>query len=403
MALDTTSYAYALKTLYPDKRVETMAYKDNPFYAFVPKNQKFFGENRVVPVIYGDPQGRSAVFATAQANKDNHRGVKFTITRASDYSLASITSEVIEASANDSGALMQASKTEMDGAFNSIIRSCAIALYGSGTGVIGQISSAAIAGSTVVLAQPDDITNFEVGQKLQLSATDGGGALRSAGATMTVATVDRSAGTFTTVAGVVASIAAAAPLDYIIQQGDYDAKLKGLAAWLPSAAPGATPFFGVARNVDTTRLGGVRYDGSGVPVDEALIEGAYRVGREGGTPSHCFLNYAQFANLQKALGSKVEYTDLSVGEIGFRGIVVHGPKKPIQVFADQNCPKGVAYLLQLDSWTLHSLGQVPKILNLDGLDMLREASSDGYEFRIGYRAQLACNAPGFNARITLAT
>jgi len=37
------------------------------------------------------------------------------------------------------------------------------------------------------------------------------------------------------------------------------------------------------------------------------------------------------------------------------------------------------------------------------MKMLRESSADSVEIRCGYYAQLGCRAPGFNARVTLAS
>jgi hypothetical protein len=114
------------------------------------------------------------------------------------------------------------------------------------------------------------------------------------------------------------------------------------------------------------------------------------------------MNYAKYAELEKALGSKVQYVDLKVSaDVGFRGIQINGPRGVIKVIADQNCPSNVAYMLQLDTWKLYSLGKAPKILDSDGMKMLRESNADAVEIRIGYYAQLGCKAPGFNARIAL--
>ena len=109
-----------------------------------------------------------------------------------------------------------------------------------------------------------------------------------------------------------------------------------------------------------------------------------------------------FADLEKALGSKVSYVDQKVNpEIGFRGILIHGPRGPIKVIPDQNCPADVAFMLQLDVWKLYSLGKAPKILDPDGLRFLRISTEDAVEVRVGYYAQLGCRGPGFNVRIPL--
>jgi len=400
MALDLTSFASALKVHYTSDRIENMVYQDNPLLAMLPKYEQFGGKNLPIPIIHGNPQGRSAVFATAQANKTSSKLKDFVLTRNQDYSLASISNEVLEASKGNQNAFMEAATTEIDGAIHSATRSLAIACYGTGSGSIGQVSNSSFSTAVLQLTEPADVTNFEVGQKLQTSATNGGGSVRTG--TLEVVGVDRDLGTVTMSGNLSAGISAIAQNDYIFVQGDYDAKVKGLRAWLPDSAPSNTPFFSVDRTADVTRLGGIRFDGSAMPIEEALIAAAARVAREGGKPTHCFMNYAEFADLEKALGSKVQYVDLKVSaDIGFRGIVINGPRGPIRVVPDQNCPAGRAFMLQLDVWKLYSLGKAPRIFDADGLKMLRESSADAVEVRVGYYAQVGCRAPGWNANIKL--
>ena len=393
-----TTFAAALKQHYTNERIENMVYKDNPFLAMVAKYEDFGGENLKLPIKYGIPQGRSATFSDAQANKTNTQLKAFLLTRQADYSLASIQNETIEASKGNANAFMEAATVEIDGAIESATRSLAIACFGDGSGAIGQVLATTSSVATFTLKQIDDVTNFEVGMQLKLNATKTG----SSGTLSTAVTVDginRDTGVITLSAS--ASLTAD---HFIYQEGDYDAKIKGLNAWVPSSAPGSTDsFFGVNRSSDATRLGGIRFDGSSLPIEEALIGGASRVAREGGKPDVCFMNYSNFADLEKALGSKVSYVDVKASpEIGFRGILVHGPRGPIKVIPDQNCPKDVAFMLQMDVWKLYSLGKAPKILDSDGLKFLRDSSADSVEVRVGYYAQLGCRGPGYNVRIALA-
>ena len=393
-----TTFAAALKQHYTNERIENMVYKDNPFLAMVAKYEDFGGENLKLPIKYGIPQGRSATFQDAQNNKTNTQLKAFLLTRVSDYSLASIQNETIEASKGNANAFMEAATVEIDGAIESATRSLAIACFGDGSGAIGQVLATTSSVATFTLKQIDDVTNFEVGMQLKLNATKTG----SSGTLSTAVTVDginRDTGVITLSAS--ASLTAD---HFIYQEGDYDAKIKGLNAWVPSSAPGSTDsFFGVNRSSDATRLGGIRFDGSSLPIEEALIGGASRVAREGGKPDVCFMNYSNFADLEKALGSKVSYVDVKASpEIGFRGILIHGPRGPIKVIPDQNCPKNVAFMLQMDVWKLYSLGKAPKILDSDGLKFLRDSTADSVEVRVGYYAQLGCRGPGYNVRIALA-
>lgn len=405
MALDLTTFASGLKAHYTNDRIENMVYADNPALAMIPKYEKFGGKNLPVPVTYGNPQGRSATFSTAQANKGNSRITDFVLTRVPDYSLASISNEVIMASMGDANAFMEAATYEIDGAIQAATRSLATKLFRNGSGSIGQVQTSSFATTTLTLGNstatdPESVVNFEVGMVIVVNDTDDATSVRSG--TLTIAGVDRSAGTVTTTANLSTGIAAIAQNDYIFVQGDPGLAVSGFDAWVPASAPSSTAFFGVNRTLDT-RLGGLRSDGSAKPIEEALIDAAVLVAREGGKADVCFMSYKQYANLEKALGSKVQYVDVKANaEIAFRGILINGPRGPIKVIPDQNCQANVAWMLQLDSWKLYSLGKAPQILDADGMKMLREASSDAVEVRVGYYAQVGCRAPGWNCRVALA-
>ena len=392
MALNMTTFAAALKQHYTDEKIENMVYKDNPFLAMVSKYEDFGGENLKLPVKYGIPMGRSATFADAVANKTASQLKAFLLTRNSDYAIASIANETIEASKGNANAFIEAATFEIDGAIESATRSLAISLYGDGSGsigVVGALATTTASNDTVTLATIQDITNFEVGMQLNFG---------TATTNKKIDSINRDTGVF-----ILDAASGATTTEAIYVDGDKDNMLTGLGGWLPSTAPASTDsFFGVNRSSDSTRLGGIRFDGSSLPLEEALIGAAARVAREGGKPDVCFINYNNFGDLEKALGSKVSYVDVKVNpEIGFRGILIHGPRGPIKVVPDQNCPNGVAYMLQMDVWKLYSLGKAPKILDSDGLKFLRESTADAVEARIGYYAQLGCRAPGFNVRVAL--
>ena len=387
-----TTFAAALKQHYTDEKIENMVYKDNPFLAMISKYEDFGGENLKLPVKYGIPMGRSATFADAVSNKTASQLKAFLLTRKADYAIASIANETIEASKGNSNAFIEAATFEIDGAIEAATRSLAVSLYGDGSGsigVVGALATTTASNDTVTLATIQDITNFEVGMQLNFG---------TATANKKIDSINRDTGVF-----ILDAASGATTTEAIYVDGDKDNMLTGLGGWLPSTAPASTDsFFGVNRSSDSTRLGGIRFDGSSLPLEEGLIGAAARVAREGGKPDVCFVNYSNFADLEKALGSKVSYVDVKVNpEIGFRGILIHGPRGPIKVVPDQNCPNGVAYMLQMDVWKLYSLGKAPKILDSDGLKFLRESTADAVEARVGYYAQLGCRAPGFNVRVAL--
>ena len=136
--LDVGTVTEALKEHYKPLRVQNMVYKDNPLLAMMPKYTKFGGENMPIPLLYANPQRRSATFATGQANTSTSALKQFLLTRVKDYSFASITGESIKATERDSDAFLRYATMEIDGALHSLTRSLAVALYRDGTGSIGQ-------------------------------------------------------------------------------------------------------------------------------------------------------------------------------------------------------------------------------------------------------------------------
>jgi len=393
--LSISDTSKAVKQHYKDFRIKDLTYKSNPFYALIPKYEKFGGLNMPIPLIYGNPQNVSATFSDAQDGTTSASLEQFVVTRVKNYSVAAISGEAIKATEGNANAFIRYLTLQIDGAIQALSRDLAIQMFGSSTGVMATVGSAV--GPTVTLANVDDITRFEVGMKL-LFATNTAG---SAGLkTLNVLGVDRNLGTLTVDAST------AADGDFIIRFGTETGAgspkaLSGLDGWLPAGTP--ADLFGVVRTTDRQRLAGIEYDGSAEPIEEALLAAAGKAAKAGGRPDTCFLNFESYINLEKSLGSRVRYTTAKARDvdIGFNALSVQGPNAEIRILPDQNCPSDVAYMLQMDTWTLNSLGGAPHILDLDGNRVLRQASEDAYEVRIGFYGNMACNAPGWNVRVAL--
>lgn len=403
-SLNLTTYAAALKQMYPRGRVENLTFQNNPFFAMVPKNPNVGGENWKVPVHYEDIAGRSATFSTAQSNKNVSRKVAFLLTAVSDYALASIDGLVWRSSQGNAKAFLEASKSELDSAFNAIRRSIGIAMYRSGGGSIGRIN-ATVSGTTLTLTNRRDINNFGRGMSIVFSETDGG-ALRDSGEALTVNSIDRGAGSMV-VSADLSTISGLTASDHISVEGDAanagsNIKVSGLAAWLPSTAPtSGDSHFGVDRSADAVRLAGNIVSASGYTVEEAAIRAVTEVAEQGGSPTHMYVPFNVWEQLGLELGSKKEYADTEVAGVHFKGLKIYSPEGEVKVYADRNCPAGTGYLLSMPSWTLYSVGQAPQILDLDRVGaFLRESTADAYELRVGAYLQLGCCAPGHNAVIT---
>jgi len=408
---DLAAYNDVLKEHYTRDRVIDMTYRTNPLYAMMPKYMKFGGKLLPVPILYGNPQGRSKTFSNAQA-----RGLvtsslfkAFNLTRVKDYSIATIDNETMQASKGDPNSFLEAATTEIDGSINSLTRSLAINMYRDSSSQLGQVGAEpTVADPTVIpIKNFGDVSNFEVGQMLNIWSAKSGGSQRSIdGSTVNleVIAVDRSGGVPTvTVTGAYDGSGTIAADDYLFVEGDRGIGLSGLEDWIPETAPSATPFFGVDRTSDVTRLGGLRLDGSNAPIEEVLTEADSLVAANGGFAlDHFFMSHNSFKNLKNALGSKVQYVDVGVTpRVSFRGVQVDGTRGPIKVIPDHNCPDDRVFGLQLEYWKMYSLGDPVQIISPDGLQMLRQASDDGAEVRHGSYSQIGCRAPGSSINIQL--
>lgn len=416
-----SAVAGILKELYDDQKVQWLTYKDNPALAMIHKEEKFPGKYYPVPVVYGLTQGASATFAQAYANQSAPKVAEFLVTRVADFSLATIDGQLLAAAQTDPGAFIDGAELMIDSAFQTAVNRLSTALFRNGAGTIGQLNGAPsnISGTsyTITLVNPDDAVNFEIGQVLCCtSAADGSGGVSNAN-NATVTAVDRNAGTLTVTIPTAAT--GWTTLYYLAVYGDLPTssnnnfqptgstltnsmlKLAGFAAWLPIVAPttGDT-FFGVDRSLDVQRLAGVSFDGSSLSIEEALLQGTGRIALNGGRVDTGICSYATYTALITSLGSKVQYIDESIGEIGFRGVQVNGANTVMSIFPDRSCPDGLIYCLEMDSWCLRSQNAAPHILKyMDEIEILRVPGVDAAELRVGFYGNVYCTKPGHNGVI----
>src|SRR5208282_2080895 len=90
----TTANAYLKEVYTPVNALEVM-YHENPFFAEVPKDETFTGIDVKQPVIYANPAGQAADFATAQAVAAGSSAVAFVLKRHSHYAYATIQRELL--------------------------------------------------------------------------------------------------------------------------------------------------------------------------------------------------------------------------------------------------------------------------------------------------------------------
>jgi hypothetical protein len=408
---DLAAATAILKELYEGQLVEDEIYKDNPFYTMVKKSTSFGGKNFPIPLAYAGAGGGSTTFANAQANQAPAQYAEFMLTRRREYGIATLDNETAEAAGEDKGAFVDALTDVVDKQILNVTNRIASGLFRSGTGSIGQVSTTvALSTGVITLADPTSVTQFELNQVLQANATDGGASPRAA--LGYVVGVDVVAGTITVATsgfgGAAASPASWTTSDYLLVQGDLNTKVSGLPAWLSSSAPASTDnFYGVNRSVSRWRLAGGYYNGAALPIEEAGVQAAKLLGREGSGPDMAFVNFDSYANLELSLGSKVQYTELMAkgsgdATIAFEGIKINGPRSKITIIPDRNCPQLKMFMLKMAQWTLKSIGECPKILTYkDTGTYMRVVNADAMECRVGTYYNLYTNAPGWSCNVDL--
>jgi len=428
-AIDITSAAKIIKFLYPDYTVPRELRKNNPFYSLLKKNTNFVGKSVEVPLTINSTQGGGATFAGAKtaseaATSYANTYASFTLTRKTDYSLASIGGEAMKAAVKDQGAMVDLFQDTMDLSMFTAMRSISRHLFRDGTGTIGRVAS--IATATVTLSTPSDAYNFSIGERISVFSGTGGTAfmydtvINSTVVTpLTVTAVDRKAGTVTLSSGT--SIAAghylARATDRTVATSDTTVftnsnVVTGVKQWLAGSSTGAAvglnvgaflpaDLYGVTRTTDKSSLAGSLLDCTGQSPDEAILQLVSDISAEGGMPDHCFMNPRDFASLNKFLGSRVVYgraENKDEADFGFQSIVLQGDSGPVKCVSDINVPQSEIFALQLDTWDLFSLNAAPHILDYDQNNFLRVSDDDAYQIRIGSYANLRCRAPGFNGR-----
>lgn len=396
-----------LKNLWPQSRVENEVYPDHPFLSRITKDENFVGTDIKLVVRIGDGQGRGVTLSSAQSRASAPQYRRFSLTRSKNYQVFQIEAEAIEAARNDTGALVRTLDDEIKGSINNITKDLAVNMFRGRSGNIGAIGSVAAGPpATITLSNVADVTSFEVGMILVASSTSVG-ANRNTPATATITKVNRSTGVLTFADGTFGGTNWA-PNDFLSVSGDNannsgsGNKALGLADWLPVTDPAALEnFLDVDRSIDRTRLAGIPLDISSYLPEEGALYAVMECDRNGARPRDFVVNHTDYQSVLNSLGTKAVTKYEGTGQVGFQTIQINGPKGPVSMYLDQDCPAGVGYCLDMRTWKLYSLGPAPKMLELDGLPMLRLSADDAYEGRMGYYANLGCSAPGFNAVVTM--
>ena len=422
---DLSDYDPVHRELWPDQRVVDTTYQGSPFLGQLRKDESMGYDKKYVALQYSRPNGRSRLFATAQGNIDGSRYASFGIETVDDYGLGNFAGKLLRSSRNPSESfIVDVFERETMSALREIRRSLHIGLWGQADGVRGVVSAITEPGggvTNITLVDPQDAKNFQVGMELQAAATRTG-AVRAANS-FPVQEVDLVAGTLV-LTGTAITTDSWAVSDFLFADGDANngaalgslpgPMIAGVPAWIPTTAPtSGDDHFGVDRSVDVVRLAGWRFTQAGLgagSVYESIMRGLGTMTRGGDieAPDRVYMDGETYVELlddldtTSAQGETIQRQANDEANVYYSGVRIHSPAgNPVECFVDPQVPFKRLYLINQDTWKLHSIGMAPQFIEEDGTRILRGATADSFEFRMVYHAQLSCDAPFFNGVITL--
>lgn len=376
-ASDLTSVAFIMKRDYSGRNSEDIAMRDHLLFSRITKSPGFVGDYHFYKINYGNPQGLSGTFSSAQSAAASSKGKQLQMARKAKYGVITINGEAM-AAATGSGSFANLVRMETDGVLEEMGDSFAFDLYRGGYGTRGKISN--LSSNTVTLDVADDARNFKVGMTVVGSNADITGASLRSGST-TVAAVDEDAGTVELTSA--ASITSLSIGDYLFRSGDPSTCMEGLAALIPLSVPtSGDSFRGISRFADPVRLAGSRIDDTGTYMETNLGKLAVKFSKHGGKVTDAYANPVNVHAATQRLGAKVEYSGGGGGaDYGFQYITIHSPAGAFRLWSDADCPTNRAYVCNEADLYLKHLRELPHIIMDDGLRSIRAAAADDIELR----------------------
>jgi hypothetical protein len=411
VASTLTTFTAFTKRVYTKAAVENLIGTDRPFLGMVQKTEDMEGESLTVPMITTVPQGIAGQSrATAQGNKTNVGGQKFVITLGEYFGNVDIGDKVLKATRSNFGAFLQNKKAEIDALYGNMADAMETYLWGNGGGSLGVISS--ISTDVITLTNPTDAYNFATNMSCTLSANDGSdsGHTQQAGV-FTIAGVNPGAGTITGTAGEIAALTGESGGDYIFREGDFfgdtgTVVLQGLQKQLSGGvAPAA--LYGMTRTSDYARLAGCWVPAAsltGLNIEQRLQRlGTFMTGRfRSKAPTTWFLHPEDWEVLSFSLQSKgTRPLQDSSTKFGYEYLELISGGKRGKIYCASAAPKGIGWGLSMPNWWLGSLDKLIHVIEEDGLQILRNSTTDDYEYRLKSYPALWTNAPLYSGRVSL--
>lgn len=477
---NNTSISAVLKRWYKDDGLTVATYRDRPYWFMInkkPDSTTIGGSTFQWALQTGDIQARNTVFAAAQSQAWGLSGygatnaltnsvagpqsvggvqiIQFSVTRAYNYSYASINTELQLSSETNRGAFAKMLDKSIDSAMNTLGNDMEISLFGgslspisggqvqiplAGSGVIAAIGSATSVSSSagdLYTSNASDCQRFQSQQELDLYYNNSGVLTKRTNVTgsgLFVGSVDYNQGILYIVnssgspVAITSVFSNAAVGDFICVTNDMNqgastlvgqatGKITGFEGWVPFGGPvndsAANPFMGVNRNTgNIVRNAGNWLDATGVigpnagvvlNLEDTLITSVVQIRKNSDKKTTDFaMSWDQFQKLQTANQNRlviVDNGDIETNEpnLSFDGMRVRTIGGVARVMPSRYCGANRVYALHMPSWSYVHLGADPvKVYSLDGMRTLREPMIDAQGIRFFSFGQTVCDEPSAN-------
>lgn len=376
-----------------------------PVHAAIDKKEDFTGDDYAIALQTENPQGVGPTIPDAQSSAAQGAYKRFLLNRLEYFGIARIKGQALRAATmKGDGALVDLWTNELDGIEKTVLKQLEIFHMGTGNGVLGTIASG-IAGATVTLSVAEDVACFDIGMKVKLvSDTTLSPTVRTGEAVIT--SINRATGTLTIGANWNVAFTGGVDGDSIVRAGSQavggaNSVIAGWRQWLIGGASPGT-WKGQDRNEDPVRLASQVLDMSGLPMSEAILDLESLITTQGHTPKKRLVCHPRdFRQVKKTQFGKVQFTSGGgTPTIGFDGAKWAGDGGSIDVLLSPFCPKGNVFLKDMGTYCLASCGPAPMPLDFDKQEMLRLATDDAYESRIGLYGESGESMPVNSARGT---
>ena len=379
-----------LKVYYKKEGIENLLFRNSPLLKKI-KKDRVEGKEQRFAAMFSRGGACSGDFTAAKALAASvAQNVEFAVQPGQLFSVYSMNAKEVAASKSNAGAYMRVGGAKMFAASESLRKTLAAALYGSG---YGEIAAVPTGGWTLAAATPVDITlpedaimKIDVGSKLvvkatlktqETSATNTLVVNSINGTTVNVtpsATANATAGEIVAIAG---SMNGANPILPV-----------GLDGWLPVTKKRTgnawttyitADFFGVNRSAAADRLAGAFYDATGAATaDEqkysyAVTQLIKKLRRQGSLCDMIVMNDNDFLKFAREIeASNTYFTQTSTkakkeAAVGISEISAAFSTNYIEnVIDDPYCVAGRFYVLSSDSVEFWAYTNSDKVVN-DGI------------------------------------